>query len=213
MLRQSPVISDRIYERFKVLLAEVDMCIEQGSTIGSLEANFVSATYLIDTVFGEDSHYSRSLTQWRDDQHTHVDVKAEFLRTTLSHAINDLDAGLTSALDLKITGDVMDDLLQLARQTLRDGQKNVAAVLIAAALEDSLKRCARLHGLDIEGKFLPEVIRALNSSGVRVGGQKGAIKMLPDFRNAALHANWSEVEETDVASVIAFVEQFLMRNF
>ena len=101
-----------------------------------------------------------------------------------------------------------------AKIALREEQKDVAAVLVAAALEDSLKRCARLNGLEIsERASLTQVINTLKSDGLKVGGQKGVVNAPPDFRNAALHANWSEIAETDVASVIGFVEQFLVRNF
>ena len=207
------MIYNRIHERLKALLSEVDTYIEEPSTFGTLDAHLVSAMHLIGLVFGEESHYYTSLNTWKDAEYARMDAQAEFLRTTLVHATKDVEAGLTSSLDVKITGDVMDDLLQLAKQTLRDDKKDVAAVLIAAALEDSLKRCARLNGLDVDDKALPQVISALKSEGVRVGGQKGLVRVLPEFRNAALHANWSDLEEADVASVIGFVEQFLARNF
>ena len=78
--------------------------------------------------------------------------------------------------------------------------------LVAAALEDSLKRYARSNGLEIsETASLSQVISALKSEGLGVGGQKGVVNTLPQFRNAALHANWGGIAETDVACVIAFV--------
>ena len=89
------------------------------------------------------------------------------------HALQDFEAGLMAELDTRITGEVISDLLQLAKIALRDSRKDVAAVLVAAALEDSLKRCARLNGLEISEKTpLTQVIKALKSEGVRVGGQR-----------------------------------------
>ena len=207
--------AEHIHQRFKEILVEVESYVNLPSSVGVLEGHFLGAMNLIAKVFGTSSDYSKSLEEWKKAVWDYSpNVSADLIRTILTHALQDYEAGLMIELDTRVTGEVISDLVRLAKLALRADQKDVAAVLVAAALEDSLKRCARLNGLDITEKMsLTQVINALKSDGLRVGGQKGVVNALPNFRNAALHANWSEIVETDVASVIGFVEQFLVRNF
>ena len=214
MNRNVLMTAEQIHERFKLLLVEVGSY-DSSSSVAVLEAHFVGSMNLIGKVFGTSSDYYKSLKDWKSGIWDYaVEASTGLLRTLLVHALQDYEAGLATDLDTRITGEVIGDLLRLAKTALREGQKDVAAVLVAAALEDSLKRYARLNGLDISEKAsLNQVIGALKSEGLRVGGQKGILNTLPHFRNAALHANWAGIAETDVAGVIAFVEEFLVRNF
>ena len=215
MNRNVFLTAEQIHKRLKGILVEVESFVNSPSSVGALEGHFIGAMHLIGKVFGTSSDYYESLEEWKKEVWNYsFDISSDLLRTILVHALQDFEAGLMAELDTRITGEVISDLLQLAKIALRDSRKDVAAVLVAAALEDSLKRCARLNGLEISEKTpLTQVIKALKSEGVRVGGQKGVANTLPGFRNAALHANWAEIAETDVASVIGFVEQFLVRNF
>lgn len=215
MNRNVFVTAEQIHKRFKRLLVEVESYANPPSSVAVLEAHFVGSMNLIGKVFDTSSEYYKSLEDWKIGIWDHtVEASASLLRTILVHALQDYEAGLATDLDTRITGEVISDLLRLAKTALRDEQKDVAAVLVAAALEDSLKRYARLKGLEISEKAsLSQVISALKSEGLGVGGQKGVVNTLPQFRNAALHANWAGIAETDVAGVIAFVEEFLVRNF
>ena len=207
--------AEHIHQRFKGILVEVESYVNLPSSAGVLEGHFLGAMNLISKVFGTSSDYYKSLEEWKKAVWDYSpSVSADLIRTILTHALQDYEAGLMIELDTRVTGEVISDLVRLAKLALREEQKDVAAVSVAAALEDSLKRCARLHGLDItEEMSLTQVINALKSDGLRVGGQKDMVNTLPALGNAALHANWSEIVETDVASVIGFVEQFLRPNF
>jgi hypothetical protein len=57
------------------------------------------------------------------------------------------------------------------------------------------------------------VVNALKGSGLVAGAQKSLLDTMPKIRNAALHAEWNKLSEPDVASVIGFVEQFLVNKF
>ena len=60
---------------------------------------------------------------------------------------------------------------------------------------------------------MQEVINALKSKGLVAGAQKSLLDAMPKVRNHALHANWDKISETEVSSVIGFVEQFLLSKF
>jgi hypothetical protein len=55
---------------------------------------------------------------------------------------------------------------------LEEGNKDVAAVLACAALEDALKRYATLNDLDVQDQSMQQVVGALKSKGLVSGAQK-----------------------------------------
>ena len=135
------------------------------------------------------------------------------LRGLFLSAKNDFDGGYVFNVDLRVSGEVFGDFVVLAKHALSEGHKDVAAVLASAALEDALKRFAFVNGLLVDGQTMQEVINALKSKGLVAGAQKSLLDAMPKVRNHALHANWDKISETEVSSVIGFVEQFLLSKF
>lgn len=136
---------------------------------------------------------------------------------TLFHLLNsakdDFDGGYVFNVELRVSGEVVGDFVTLARASLNEGYKDVAAVLACAALEDALKRYAIANKLDVTDKTMTEVVNALKGAGLVVGAQKTMLDRMPNVRNFALHANWDKISEPDVGAVIGFVEQFLLSKF
>jgi hypothetical protein len=128
-------------------------------------------------------------------------------------AKEDFEGGYIFSLKNTISGEIFGDFVALAKQSLSDDYKEVAAVLACAALEDALKRFASTHGLDVEGKAMQQVVAALKSKGFVTGAQKTLLDTMPKIRDYAMHANWDKIKAPDVSSVIGFVEQFLISNF
>jgi len=126
---------------------------------------------------------------------------------------SDIEAGRLGTLRLEYQGQVFADILNTAKAAIAGNAKDVAAVLSAAALEDTLKRYAEAKGLDVEDKDLTTVVNALKSSGLLSAPQSALLKGMVPFRNKALHAEWAKIEAAEVSGVIAFVEEFLIRKF
>ncbi len=135
---------------------------------------------------------------------------------TLQNLNSELDAGLVGSLERTIIGVVISDFVLLARQALGENNssdaKNVAAVLAAAAYEDTLRRLAAANGIPHIEK-LAELLTALKDNGLLQGSQVGIANSYLNFRNSALHAQWDRVERESVASVLGFVEQLLLKHF
>jgi len=110
-----------------------------------------------------------------------------------------------------VSAEIFGDFVALGKQTL-DENKNVAAVLVCAALEDALKRVAMQRGLDVEDKDMPEVINALKANGVIKGSQAPIAKGYAKLRNKAFHAEWDKIDKPEVSSAIGFTEQFLLEH-
>lgn len=171
-----------------------------------------SAQSLIRAAFGEDTpHYRNFLHSIKECRGYDDEIMA--LRGVFLAAKDDFDGGYVFNVDLRVSGEVFGDFVALAKQALSEGNKDVAAVLACAALEDALKRYAISSRLSVDGKTMQEVVNALKASGLVAGAQKSILDTMPKVRNAALHADWSKLSEPDVASVIGFVEQFLLTKF
>lgn len=171
-----------------------------------------SAQSLIRAVYGENTPHYQNFCQ-AIKECSGYDNEVMVLRGVFLAAKDDFDAGYVFNVDLRVSGEVFGDFVALAKQSLSEGNKDVAAVLACAALEDALKRYAVSNGLSVDGKTMQDVVNALKGSGLVAGAQKSMLDTMPKVRNAALHADWAKLSESDVASVIGFVEQFLLTKF
>lgn len=135
---------------------------------------------------------------------------------TIREALAQLDAGLTGQMRAAVAGEVLSELLRLARDILSDGvesAKNVGAVLVAAAYEDLLRRMGEEFG-GVRGRpDLLEVVIALKDKQVLKGGEVGTAQSYLKFRNDSLHADWSKVTRAQAESCLAFVEGLLLKHF
>ena len=171
-----------------------------------------SAQSLVRAVYGDGTpHYQNFVKAIADC--SGYDYEVMVLRGVFLSAKDDFDGGYVFNADLRVSGEVFGDFVALAKQSLSEGNKDVAAVLACAALEDALKRYAAVNALAVEGKTMSEVVNLLKAQGLVAGAQKSMLDTMPKIRNYALHADWSKLSEPDVASVIGFVEQFLLSKF
>jgi len=139
----------------------------------------------------------------------------EAIRGTLESVLREIDSGLISSLQSTVTGEVLTDLIKLSRKVLDEAAadgKNVAAVLSAAAFEDTIRRIAAKHGLP-EREKLADTLEAMKKNGILKGAQVGIAQSYLGFRNKALHAKWDEIDVAAVQSVLAFTEQMILAHF
>ncbi len=171
-----------------------------------------SAQSLIRAVCGEDSpHYQNFVKSFKDCGD--YDYQVMELRGILLSAQDDFNGGYVFNVELRVSGEVFGDFVALAKQSLSEGHKDVAAVLACAALEDALKRFAASNGIDTHGRTMQEVVNSLKGKGLVAGAQKSLLDTMPKIRNHALHADWNKLSDIDVSGVIGFVEQFLLSKY
>jgi hypothetical protein len=80
---------------------------------------------------------------------------------TLAALKSDVEAGLAGSIAMQASGDILGDLLNLGRAALDDGgdpHKNVAAVLVAAAFKDTLRRLAETKAGVTDRPKLEEIV-------------------------------------------------------
>jgi len=171
-----------------------------------------SAQNLLLAVFGERSPYYKNFVKQYSDCDGR-DYSIESIYAVFSSAKDDFCGGHIFDVELRVSGEVFGDFVALARRSLSEGHKDVAAVLACAALEDALKRYASISNIDSSNKTMQEVVNSLKSAGLVNGAQKTLLDAMPRIRNLAMHADWAKLSEPDVNSVIGFVEQFLLTKF
>ncbi len=128
----------------------------------------------------------------------------------------EVDKGLVGNLRREITGEVLGDLLQLAKATLDQGtesSKNVAAVLAAAAFEDTIRRLGAIYCGIQTRVALPDILTQLKNANILKGSQVGVVQSHFQFRNDALHADWSKIDTVAVGTVISLVQELLLKHF
>ena len=131
---------------------------------------------------------------------------------TLKSIRDEIEAGLIGNLELQAQGDIFGDFIKLSKESLNES-KDVAAVLVSAALEDALKKFALQKGLDVDDANMEQVINALKSGGLIKGTEASLAKTHKQLRKYAFHANWDKFDKTSVSSAIGFTESFILENF
>lgn len=179
---------------------------------GQWEGWATSAENLILAVYGESApHYANFRAAYTNCGGGESDMNR--LRSLFSSAKEDFEGGYVFNVEMRISGEIFGDFVALARQSLSEGQKDVAAVLACAALEDAIKRLAETGGIATDGKTMAEMVNALKSAGLVAGAQKTLLDAMPRIRNMAMHAEWEKITEQDVGSVLGYVEQLLLSKF
>lgn len=175
---------------------------------------------VITSLFGAKSPQVKSLVDQRKMIATKKYSNVYELRETchlvsgvLTSTKNDIKSGLIYSIIIQASGAVIGDFLAIAKNELKGGNKDVAAVLVSVTLEDALKRKADELGIKTENKDLSGVINALKAQGFFSGAQAPIVSSYVKLRNSAMHADWSRIQETDVSSLIGFLEPFLVKNF
>jgi hypothetical protein len=124
-----------------------------------------------------------------------------------------LRAGFLDDLIGKIVVDIKSDFLEASQQLLDENQKDPAAVMACIVLEDSLKRLAKKHGVEsAEDKEMSVVAGSLLGKGVIEKTTNQSIQSFKSLRNAALHAQWSEVSIESLRLLLVFLPGFIEKH-
>ena len=171
----------------------------------------LAATDIFSTIYGASSPQVDMVKEAQDERDTVA--TAHRMHGYLHELKEAIRAGLIVNIQSEARGEALGDFLVLAREALDAEQKNVAAVLGCAALEDALKRCANDRGLNVQDKNMNDVVNALKAEGVIRRNQGALLSAFVKLRNDAFHAKWDAIDNADVKSIIAFTEEFLAKQF
>lgn len=201
-------------------LKRADEVITQTSQWNYAEA-LQFATSMITQFYGPDSPQMRTFRATMEAAQKSKSAFPEILmseqaKATIKNITAEIQAGLIKSVRALLAGEIISELISLAKELLADSSdsaKNVSAVLVAAAFEDTMRRM----GSDLAGitgrPALQDLVIALKEKGLLRGGEPAIAQSYLRFRNDSLHADWSKVERSQVHSCLAFVEQLLSKHF
>ncbi len=212
----------RLDERIQKRFAELEQAAGEIRILGSGYEKHVdteswqkwstSVLNLLSIAFGPRSVHFENFKKVHD---TSVGNPWEFegARGVFRAAKEDYEGGYAFSLQKAVSGEVFGDFILLAKRSLDEGHKDVAAVLACAALEDALKRYALAERLDVDEADMQQVINGLKAKGLVSRAQKTLLDSMPKIRDWAMHANWGKITPESVGGVIGFVEKFLLEKF
>jgi hypothetical protein len=174
-------------------------------------------------LYGEKSSQERALAEAVNAAKTGhrgtryaVTASIGIVRGALASMRREVSSGFLGSLRSANIGEVLTDFTKLSRHTLDedniDQGKNVAAVLAAAAFEDTIRRLAEKHSLP-HLESLEQLLSELKNRKVLAGVQVGIAQSYLNFRNRALHAEWDKVDRASTVAVLGFVEELLRTHF
>ena len=131
------------------------------------------AITLLEAVHGTDSPQIKALNDRVESIERSEGMRAPYAifqatKGAMSNLKGELDSGLIGSLSRTITGEVLSDFLGLAKEALDRGDengKNVAAVLTAAAFEDTIRRMGVSFCGIHERDKLEKIVIALKERG------------------------------------------------
>jgi hypothetical protein len=130
----------------------------------------------------------------------------------LSNLRAEIVQGLISNIRQEAVREVYADFIIMARKAIEDNNKDVAAVLASAALEDSFKKSCAIKGIDVADKEMADVIGIMKAKGILSGTQAKLAPTYNRLRNFAMHAQWDQIHLPEVQSMIGFTESFIIAN-
>ena len=135
----------------------------------------------------------------------------------LQHVVNDLDAGTLLSIADSVSAETFEDLLDHAEAYLKKKRKDPAAVLAGVVFEDAARRVYRsVRQQPDKGHEIEQVIVQLTSNPpsrpILTDIQAGRARVAAKVRAKATHAQWDEVNGSDVAETIKFTREFISAN-
>lgn len=189
-------------------------------TVSRVDELYNSTLSLLMKVYDSGSdkeHIVNFQTQFKDYLNPRIGKDYQYVLSTLLGKLNflkgEIEQDILTTFEKEISGEVYGDLLKMAKEAKDNNAKETAVVLSCAALEDALKRLAKINEIDTEDKTMTEVSNALKGKGFIKSTQGALIGSYIKIRNNAFHAEWNKIEMTDVSSLIAFTEQFIITHF
>ena len=199
---------EAIIDRIEDLLQKAGKAKQEAASANEM---YSGAITLIELIYGENSHQLKALSIGKESIQWFT--KADIAIGALKSLEAEINADLIPSIEKRITGEFFADFISMAKDAIANDYKDVAAVLASAAIEDSFKKLGEINGLNLEDKDMSEVINALKSKELLKGTQVKIASSYIALRNKAFHAQWDKIDTPEVKSLIAFTEEFIIRNF
>lgn len=209
------ILGDRIQDL-------LDWC-QQPPSIELLKELTHGTLSLMHAMYGTDSSqeiaWRLSLDQIRGKAPLHdPNVQKQLVEATrgvLQIMLQEIDSGFIGTIHTAITAEILSGFIRLAHSKLDESGKmgkDVAAVLTAAIFDNTIHRLGNRYGLE-DHDSIADVLEDLEKDGLLPRAQIDIARSYLNFRDMALHANWTKIEMAVVRSVLDFTENLLSTHF
>jgi hypothetical protein len=182
-----------------------------------------STLSLMHAMYGTDSSqeiaWRLSLDQIRGKAPPHdPNVQKQLMGATrgvLQIMIQEIDSGFIGTIRTALTAEILSGFIRLAHSVLDESGetgKDVAAVLTAAAFDNTIRRIGNKYGME-DHENIADVLEDLEKDGLLPRAQIDIARSYLNFRDMALHANWTKIEMAVVRNVLDFTENLLSMHF
>lgn len=213
-------LDTKIRERFSSLLAEGDEILIRNGWPGE---NFrhpsiveysrfrTEALNLVRRACGDSSDHYRELRSMSDNQTTALNsYYFPNCFGVLQAAQRDYQGGLVFDVRSLVAAELFADLLEQAEYLFNGGFHIPAASLAGAVLEDSLRKLALRHALNVPEKTTIDRLNAdLAGAGAYTKLVQKNITAYADIRNNADHGQFDKFSSDDVEAMLKWVRRFL----
>ncbi|SRR6266699_1063310 len=192
---------------------------------GNVEGSIQSTLAVLVAIYGNPSPQVQRFTERTRGGGPSIDDRdgwrfrtnaAALVDEVLASAVADLNAGVTASISVQAKGVVLGDFVGLAREALSQGDASsdrVAAVLTAAALEETLKQMGEAKGVDVHNRDMRGVIQKLKDANVLKGARIGSATGFVPFRDFTFHGQFEKIDRATTEGALAFVEGLLAEAF
>jgi hypothetical protein len=201
-------------------LARANEVLQQSVSTATAGETIAFATSFLAAFYGPDSVEMKVFRQSLDNIERGKEAVAHrselHARGTIKAVKAAVESGLIKSVRTLLSGEIIGDLLAIARERLEEDSesaKNVSAVLVAAAFEDTMRTMgSEFAGIQGRPK-LDAILTELKDKQILKGGEVGTAFSYLKFRNDSMHADWNNVQKSQVASCLGFIEQLLVKHF
>ena len=209
-------MNDKVIARLDGLIADAEN-ISKTQNAEECPQLLAGTLTIIEQLYGRDSPHAEQFLAERKRimapsgyEHNKLTLLADHTRGMLKSFKKDCESGLLGTLRGEAKAEVLADFLAYAKASIDEGNKDVAAVLACASLEDSLKKYAALNGCNADEDDMSEVINKLKASSLLGGAEAKVVQSYVQLRNKAFHAEWDKLGTSEIQSLIAYLESFIM---
>jgi hypothetical protein len=129
------------------------------------------------------------------------------------NVLKDLDAGLIGSIQSRSQGEVFDEFLDHAREYVKLGMQNEAAVIAGVVFEDTLRKLYSMKMAKSDRPKLDQIISELATNGALSPLRAKQARVGAHVRTKATHADWADIDMPAVEQTIRLVDEILNQHF
>ncbi len=172
-----------------------------------IEAWLISAENIISKLFDLHSIQYRA---YRKASMGHIESASQILsiKGVLDGIIADIEGGYIEGLVTEITINILSDILYQAKELLREGLKDVAAIYGRISLEKNLKELAEKNNI-ASNQRANKINDDLRNKNIYTQIRWREIQVWLDIGNKSAHGEFNDYTNNDVENMLDGVERFI----